>query len=134
INAKEVELLTIRRVHQHQGLELLRETHVNEPAGGIVSEAAITDRVSTFPVCLMRILTEDVIASNGDDRAAEQMVQDGTTVVAGLSRGRFCRRTVFAADDLFSALGIARHRIGIYRQKSSEIIGSLTVKEKCQVK
>jgi len=58
------------------------------------------------------------------------MVQDGTTVVAGLSRGRFCRRTVFAADDLFSALGIARHRIGLNRQKSSEIIGSLTVKEK----
>src|SRR2546421_115373 len=81
---------------------------VNEPAGRIVSEAGITYSVSTFPVCLRWILTENVIAANGNDRASQQMVQDATTVVAGLSRGRFCRRTVLAADDLFFALGIAR--------------------------
>jgi hypothetical protein len=57
------------------------------------------------------------------------MVQDGTAVVAGLSRGRFCRRTVLAADDLFFALGIARHGIGLNRKKGSEVIGSLDVEE-----
>ena len=59
------------------------------------------------------------------------MVQDGTIVVAGLSRGRFQRRTVLAANDLFFALGIARHRIRLnHRKKSREIIGKLGVEEK----
>jgi hypothetical protein len=118
------------RLGWNQALESLCEAPVNEPAGGIVSEAGITDSVSAFPECLRRILTENVIATNGNDRASQQMVQDATTVVAGLSRGRFCRHTVLAADDLFFALGIARHRIGLNRKKGSEVVGSLDVEEK----
>src|SRR5205807_6846532 len=42
----------------------------------------------------------------------------------------FCRPTVLAADDLFFALGIARHRIGLNRKKGSEVVGKLGVEEK----
>jgi hypothetical protein len=81
--------LPLHRLDRNQGLELLGEARVNEPASGIVGEAGITDRVSTFPVCLRRILTENVIAPNSDDRASQQMIQGATSVVAGLSRGSF---------------------------------------------
>src|SRR5207237_9634841 len=87
-----------------KGLEFLREASVNEPAGGIVSEAGITDSVSAFPECLRRILTENVIAANGNDSAAQQIVHDATNVVDVLSQGRYCRSTVLAAGYLFCAL------------------------------
>src|SRR5207244_8235976 len=77
------------RLGWNQALEFLCEASVNEPAGGIVSEAGITDSVSAFPECLRRILTENVIAPNSKDRASQQMVQDDTTVVAGRGRGGF---------------------------------------------
>src|ERR1044072_2463692 len=58
------------------------------------------------------------------------MVPHGTTEVAGLSRSLFQRNTVLAAHDLFFALGIARHRIGLNRsKKSGEVIGKLGVEE-----
>src|SRR6201993_3473742 len=57
------------------------------------------------------------------------MVQDGTIIVAGLSHGRVQRGTVLAANDLFFTLGIARHRIGLNRDKRSEVIGKLGVEE-----
>src|SRR3984893_16895796 len=118
------------RLGWNQALESLCEAPVNEPAGGIVSEAGITDSVSAFPECLRRILTENVIASNSNDRASQQMVHEATTVVAGLGRCRFRRRTVLAAGNLFFALGIAGHRIGLNWKKGGEIIGSLNVEEK----
>src|SRR5262249_7771985 len=61
------------RPNQNFKLEPLRYTSVDEPASGIVSEARITDRVSTFPECLRWILTENVIASDGKDSASQQM-------------------------------------------------------------
>src|SRR5215471_12963237 len=57
------------------------------------------------------------------------MVQNGTTVVAGLSRSLFQRRTVLATNDLLFALRIARHRLGLNRKKSGEVIGKLRVEE-----
>ena len=54
---------------ESSGLELLRESDVNEPAGGIVGEARITDRVSAFTEGLWRILIEHVVASHGDAQA-----------------------------------------------------------------
>src|SRR5215470_3582788 len=55
------------------------------------------------------------------------MVPDGTTEVAGLSRRLFQSNTVLTANDLFFALGIARHRIGFNRDKRGEVIGQLGV-------
>src|SRR2546430_1984798 len=71
------------------------------PIGSSLTRCGISDPVSTFPVSLRRVLTEDVIASNSNDRASQQMVEDAATVVAGLSRGLFQRHTVLAANDLF---------------------------------
>src|SRR4051812_5409025 len=58
------------------------------------------------------------------------MVPDGTTVVAGLSRSLFQRVAVLAPNDLFFALGIARHGLGFNRKQGGEIIGKLGVEEK----
>ena len=55
------------------------------------------------------------------------MVPNGTTVVAGLSHSLFQRRTVLAANEVFRALGIARHRLFLDWKKSGEVIGKLTV-------
>ena len=55
------------------------------------------------------------------------MVQNGTTVVAGLSHGLFQRRAILAANDLFRALGIAGHRLFLDWKQGGEVIGKLTV-------
>src|SRR5690348_3463079 len=57
------------------------------------------------------------------------MVQNGTLIIAGLSRGLFQRRTVLAANDLLFALGVSRHRLCLNRDKRSEVIGKLGVEE-----
>src|SRR5438552_16664963 len=55
-----------------RSLELLCDADVNEPAGGVVSEARITDCVSAFTKGLRRILIEQVIASYGDAEAVQR--------------------------------------------------------------
>src|SRR5437764_13147654 len=87
----------------------------------------IADLVSNFAECLWRVLTEKVIASDSNDCASQQMVQDAPVVVAGLSRSLFQRRTILGANDLLFALGVARHRLGLNRKQGSEVIGKLTV-------
>src|SRR5207248_2014244 len=100
---------------------------VNETAGSIVSESGITDPISTFSICLRRVLTENVIASDSNDCASQQMVQNATTVVAGLSHGLFQRRAILAANEVFRALGIAGHRLFLDWNQGSEVIGKQTV-------
>src|SRR5437762_12362613 len=63
-------------LRSRRSLELLCDADVNEPAGGIVSEARITDCVSAFTEGLGRILIEDVVASHGDAEAVEQALAD----------------------------------------------------------
>lgn len=53
-------------------LELLCDADVNEPACGIVSEARITDRVSTFSEGLRRIAIQEVVAPDGDAEAVQR--------------------------------------------------------------
>src|SRR5512133_1622340 len=57
------------------------------------------------------------------------MVQNGMTVVAGLSHGLFHRRAILAANEVLRALGIAGHRLFLDWNQGGEVIRSLAVEE-----
>src|SRR2546423_11072559 len=63
-----------------KSLELFREPNVNEPPGSIVSEAGITDRVSTLPGCKRRIGVEHVRAADCDSGAVEKTLAEAQFV------------------------------------------------------
>src|ERR1700682_4777716 len=90
-----------RRVpsESRRDLELLCDTDIDEPAGAVVSEARITNRVAAFTEGLRRILIKQIVASYRDAEAVQRSLPDRQ---AGGGRDT-CRS--------LAILGITAHRL-----------------------
>ena len=98
-------------------LESFRQTHVNEAASRIIGKAGITGRVSALAGREGRIFIEDINAPDGEYSAFQEVIPE-----AHLARNDLGSRVLVV-------LGISGGRGHRFRNKGTEIVGGLQVKE-----